>query len=580
MRIRFKNFTQLLLDLTINALFILFSLFILKFILKVGPTGLFLERSFKLVGLVFLILFILFIFFFIYNKDFSFKKKFDFPQFKDIFLIALPISPIISYAILNNNYLDFQGSLYLFGFPLMFIFIFSFILPSIFSYFSSLNILLISGLALCYTILSLPIITSNPNSHFFNSQLVTQGIYLIFSFIIMYLLYFFNKNLAYIFAIVFMLAGMTSKLSYKYINKDIIKSASEENLKMFLKNDENKIIDKKNVYIIVYESYPNFETINHYGYDNSKQFNHLEKNDFTIYQGSYSNGASSLSSIARLFEIKGNLTNHERYYTSGNSFGLNIFKANGYTIESLFNTPYFFGNYPITWDKYHPKVNVNKIGGKILIESVYKGEFRPNAFDKDYIYDEYLKLKNKNLSSNKLSPTLFYTHNSYPGHSNNSGRCSPNEKKKFFKNLEKANIEMKNDIKTVRQSDPKAIIVLLGDHGPYLTKNCTVLRKFKINLIDKYDVQDRYGALLAIRWPDDLNIADNELQITQDIFPAILSNITKNKKLFNQLKVDRKFYDRFDTNIGGVNISNGIVVGGIDDGKPLFNIRTYSIKDK
>ena len=95
MRIRFKNFTQLLLDLTINALFILFSLFILKFILKVGPTGLFLERSFKLVGLVFLILFILFIFFFIYNKDFSFKKKFDFPQFKDIFLIALPISPII-----------------------------------------------------------------------------------------------------------------------------------------------------------------------------------------------------------------------------------------------------------------------------------------------------------------------------------------------------------------------------------------------------------------------------------------------------------------------------------------------------
>ena len=44
-----------------------------------------------------------------------------------------------------------------------------------------------------------------------------------------------------------------------------------------------------------------------------------------------------------------------------NSFGLNIFKANGYTIESLFNTPYFFGNYPITWDKYHPKVNVNKI---------------------------------------------------------------------------------------------------------------------------------------------------------------------------------------------------------------------------
>ena len=44
--------------------------------------------------------------------------------------------------------------------------------------------------------------------------------------------------------------------------------------------------------------------------------------------------------------------------------------------------------------------------------------------------------------------------------------------------------------------------------------------------------------------------------------------------------MDRKFYDRFHNNIGGVNVSNGIVVGGIDDGKPLFNTRTYSIKDK
>ena len=56
-----------------------------------------------------------------------------------------------------------------------------------------------------------------------------------------------------------------------------------------------------------------------------------------------------------------------------------------------------------------------------------------------------------------------------------------------------------------------------------------------------------------------------------------MSNITDNSKLFNELKVGRKFYDRFHTNIGGVNVSNGVIVGGKDDGKPMFDKRSYTI---
>ena len=60
---KFKNFTQLILDLAISALFVFFCMFILKYILVHGPTAVFLDRSFKLVGFIFILLSISFLIF-------------------------------------------------------------------------------------------------------------------------------------------------------------------------------------------------------------------------------------------------------------------------------------------------------------------------------------------------------------------------------------------------------------------------------------------------------------------------------------------------------------------------------------
>ena len=59
-----------------------------------------------------------------------------------------------------------------------------------------------------------------------------------------------------------------------------------------------------------------------------------------------------------------------------------------------------------------------------------------------------------------------------------------------------ANKEMKEDILNIMSNDQDPIIVLVSDHGAYLTKNCRELRNYDINSIDKYDIQDRYGAFL------------------------------------------------------------------------------------
>ena len=136
---------------------------------------------------------------------------------------------------------------------------------------------------------------------------------------------------------------------------------------------------------------------------------------------------------------------------------------------------------------------------------------------------------------------------------------------------------MKNDVLNIFKNDKDPIIVLLSDHGPYLTKNCTLLKDYEKNKIDKYDIQDRYGTFLSIYWPEDISDNEHNIIITQDIFPAILSNISNNKKLFKELKVERNFFDRFKSISGGVNVYNGIIKGGKDDGKPLFDKRTYKL---
>ncbi|WP_440651115.1 sulfatase-like hydrolase/transferase [Candidatus Pelagibacter sp. HIMB1495] len=575
---KLKNLTQLILDLNISALFVFLNMLILRYVLIHGPTAVFLDRSYKLVGLAFVILGITFVLFYIKTKNFRFKCNFEFPKLGDFLLISFPMSPVIGFAIINSEYLNLFGFVQVIGVSLIFSIILSLILPLIFSYISSYKMLMISGLALSFTILTMPSITSNPDSHFFNSQFITQLIYLSFSFLIIYIFYLFHRKIAYTITVVFMLTGTAGSFYEKYLNQEFAEKQSTDRLEKFINEKKNEIIDIRNIYILVYESYPNIETLEHYGFDNSKQINFLENNNFKIYSGIYSNAASSLASISRVFDISGKLSKNVRYYTSGNAFGLNVFKANGYDTVTIYKSPYFFGEYPITWDKFYPKANIKNIGGETITKAIYEGEFRFDIFDDNYSYEKYLKLKKKYLVSKPKKPILLYSHNGFPGHSSNSGKCSANEKQNYFNNLEKANIEMKNDINAIKNNNPNSIIILLGDHGPYLTKNCTVLRNFNMDLIDKHDVQDRYGAFLAIHWPEKLPIKQNDIELIQDIFPTILSNVTKNQKAFDELKIDRKFFDRFTTRIGGVNVSNGILIGGKNDGEPLFDKRSYKIK--
>ena len=83
---------------------------------------------------------------------------------------------------------------------------------------------------------------------------------------------------------------------------------------------------------------------------------------------------------------------------------------------------------------------------------------------------------------------------------------------------------MLEDVRLAIANNSDAIIIVAGDHGPYLTKNCyATILKHEMSEIDRLDIQDRYGSFLAIRWPEDRPDESGDIKILQDIFPSIFA---------------------------------------------------------
>jgi hypothetical protein len=127
---------------------------------------------------------------------------------------------------------------------------------------------------------------------------------------------------------------------------------------------------------------------------------------------------------------------------------------------------------------------------------------------------------------------------------------------------------MRQDIALIIENDPEAIVIVAGDHGPYLTKNChNTEDEYDISEITRLDIQDRNGTFLAIKWPS-LGFEEyDDITVLQDLFPAIFAYIFEDQGL---LKSKIEPITDNGTNISGVEVSDGTIVGGIYDGEALF----------
>jgi hypothetical protein len=318
------------------------------------------------------------------------------------------------------------------------------------------------------------------------------------------------------------------------------------------------------VYILVYESYSAPETLRSYGIDNSEQEELLSDRGFTVQDGVWSVDVHSLASISKLYTPFGHPSEPERAITSGYGPYWDLLSRAGYrTIASYSSSYYFDSKYPPVFDLYYP--SPSPISPE-LIKGILSGELGTllpwGAID----YEKYLNHKRQILSQYNDEPIFFHTHNSLPNHTQNSGKCLSDEVETYKERLSKANEDMSFDLGALGSKLQDSIVFIVGDHGPYLTLNCTGISDFEPHLINQQAIQDRIGVFFAVHWPKSLGDAPS-MEILQDIFPALLSKVFKSADLAEKYKWPR---NSIEGRFGEVSVFDGVIRGGPDDGKGLF----------
>ncbi len=263
---------------------------------------------------------------------------------------------------------------------------------------------------------------------------------------------------------------------------------------------------------------------------------------------------------------------NERKAVSGDGIVQNLLGKFGYKTYGVFPVDFFFRGIKPSYDYSFPSFDDSFLdygsSASLLYRAIFMGEMVfDNNFD-EIPPEEYIEEKKIILSKVTEEPRFVYMHSKLPNHSQNSGVCRPNEIELFSERLARANVEMRQDIALIMENDPEAIVIVAGDHGPYLTKNCFATEdEYDLSEITRLDIQDRNGTFLAIKWPSLSFEVYDDITVLQDLFPTIFAYIFEDQGL---LKSKIEPITDNGMKISGVQVSDGTIVGGINDGEALF----------
>lgn len=484
---------------------------------------------------------------------------------KDLILLLLPLNPVIQYIINNQEILSIWESFVVFGVAALAAILIVIGIPLLLGKVGSPRTLMILGLTFAFTITNMAALSSQFAWFEIGSLKIQLAL-----FGAIFLISWFLDNLGYR-KLLYLLIGVY------FVSNTVVQATSpQENIapKEFPPITDNKLISSigdrnplvtPNIYLMIYDAYVHNETMIQYGIDNSVQEKYLEKKGFKLYPKTYSVGASSLSTMSRILNASPEYYGNLRRATSGDGVVHNLLRNFDYQVNAVFPSAYFFRGIGSNFDYSYPSLDSSV---KLLLKAVFLGEFR---FDLEFdikSFDTFVQKKHDAFSNIPDIPRFIDTHTG-PGHSQNSGACLPNENNLYKERLDKSNLEMNDDVETILENDPGAIIVIAGDHGPFLTKNCTATwLKYTGKDIDRLDVQDRFGTFLAIHWPDNNFEKYDDITVLQDIFPVIFSYLFKDQNILDA-KISPVTLDSEEAT-SGVEVRDGIIRGGLDDGEPLF----------
>lgn len=561
-------FSRLLVPL---ALFVLYSALFSYFSGRLLPDGVnyyFTTRSWKYASIILAVMCLVFIVLLVTSKGGKFAPR---PMNKrlssgDFLLIFLPLTPVVQYIINNQDILSPLESLSVLVFFILLSGIFILAIPAFLGLVGSTRASMVLGLAFVYTLINMASLSRYFSWHKRGSLKIEWG-FMMGVFTIIWLFYYFKnqKPLHLLIVLSFVANSAVQLISQMGEVEENLLPVAENQLLTLVEHKRKSPKITPNIYLLLYDAYVSNETMLAYGIDNNSQEEYLKEMGFELYPHTYSVDGQTNKTMSRVLNASTKFYGEDRKAVSGDGIVQNILKYFGYQTYGVFSSDYFFTSNGSSYDFSIPEKSSAAIP---LVNAIFMGEFRFDLGFKQQPREQFLASKQKIFQGNFDQPVFVYMHSNYPGHSQNSGACRPNETELYQERLTIANTEMQQDVNTLISHDPESIIIVAGDHGPYLTKNCLNTREeYDISEISRLDIQDRYGTFLAIRWPAPGFEGLDEITVLQDIFPVIFAYLYSDER-FLESKID-PFTFRPDR-ISGASVKNGIINGGIHDGEPLF----------
>ncbi|MDR1650460.1 MAG: LTA synthase family protein, partial [Synergistaceae bacterium] len=337
---------------------------------------------------------------------------------------------------------------------------------------------------------------------------------------------------------------------------------------------ENIVIeegDRRSTFLLVYDSLADLKTFEALGVDISPLEKILKKYNFKIYQNTYSLGHFSIQSMSQTFDFavhkdEDGPLNTMRIFSkkltdliAGKGRAFRIFSQNGYKTCDIQHGSMTKGASFTDVSFPHPAKKYTKVLDPLaaLIKGIFFGEFRFDAAGFRIYTDDDMRDFLHSQVPLQEGPWFTAIHVNFPSHAQISGKLLPNETELFIERYNASLPKIEEDINVILSKDPSAIIIIMGDHGPHLTGDGLMLADYPPEEITELMIRDRFGALVAIRWPDGERASkyDANLLINQDVFPVIFAYLTDSPYPLSLMIQDKKvvFKER-------VFIDNGVFI--------------------
>ncbi|MCB5231341.1 MAG: YidC/Oxa1 family membrane protein insertase [Candidatus Cloacimonas sp.] len=415
-----------------------------------------------------------------------------------LLLFIIPLIPAIHYAKVNGEYLMGEYNIYFFIVILLVAFINYMILRSSVDYTRTKSDSILKAAVFTLLFISLPMFR-------FALRLTSQVDidFWILAFCTFVLINLINNNKRFTRAL-----QVSSIVLIVFIVSSLVTRSEGSNIgykRKVLKEEYKSIVlkEKPNIYLFVYDGIPNERVFREQGLPFEELSSMFIEFQFKLYPDTYSLGDASLNSMGNMLDFSNRpiKTPEGRDVYTGNSWVNLILRENGYESRFLLES-YYTGYAAIThtdlFDEIYPTRSINAAKLDfflVLIRGVLQGEMRFDTRGLIALEDVDVQSYKQKVIKEEKESSFVVNHYGLPGHSQNSGKCLPNETELWVEKFESTLELMRSDFETIRDYDPSSIVIAIGDHGPSLTGDCYNLADWKREEITPDLVWDRIGTV-------------------------------------------------------------------------------------